>query len=119
MIRSAQNITATLLILSCIALVSSCLITVTNCPNPSNCLALASFYKLDFDSNLNISQSTPIKPEIKPEVTFSEIVEATQVISTYSLLAAVIIMVALEALELRYLKLFLSSKKRRPTVSRR
>jgi uncharacterized membrane protein len=122
MIRSLQNIALAIVVISALSLASSFAINFANCPATSNCLAAVSFYKINYSQNSTISQSTPAtSPTIAPvsEVTFDEVAQATQVVSTYSLAIAIIIMIVLEAFELRYFHFFLAAKRRRATGSRR
>jgi hypothetical protein len=124
MIRSLQNITLTIVIVSALSFASSLAITITNCPSANNCLAAVSFYKINYSQDSAESQSTPqittpASTQQIPEVSFDEVAQATKVVSTYSLAIAIIIMIALEAFELRYFHFFLTAKKRRTIGSRR
>ena len=70
------------------------------------------------DKDFNVSQTTATRLEANAAYSFDEIVTAIQVVSTYSLLVGIIIMIGLELFELRYFKLFIAAKKRRhATVS--
>jgi len=118
MIRSLQNITLTIVVISALSLASSFAINFANCPTASNCLAAVNFYKINYSQNSAESQSTPqittpASAQQIPEVSFDEVAESTQVVSTYSLAIAITIMVVLEAFELRYFHFFLAAKKRR------
>lgn len=114
MIKSIKNITAAIIIVSAVGLISSMAVTIVNCP-ATDCMAAVTFYKMSY----KMQESTPSTISAVPEISIEDTAKAAKVVSTYSLIVAVAIMIALEAFELRYLKLFLNAKRRRTTVSRR
>ncbi len=118
MIRSLQNIALGTVVVSALALSGSTAASIITCPSSENCTAAVTFYKMTYE-DFKVKQSTQALPSPKSDYSFEEVAKATKVVSTYSLIGAIIVMIALEAFELRYLKMFLSSKKRRATVSRR
>ena len=119
MIKSLQNITFTIVLVSVLSLVSSLAITTLQCTSPSDCLATVSLYKMSYDQDFKIHQTTASTLDSNSGISFDSAIKAIQVVSTYALLTAVIVMIGLELFELRYFKIFILSKKRHATVSRR
>jgi hypothetical protein len=118
MLVSLRRIADALLALGVLSLSISMLSSVSmECGNgDSGCLATvltASFATPDFRSSQHhiMAESTPAS-SAGTALTLAEFNTAVQLISAYTLLVAVLVLIGLECVELRYLRRFLKSKKR-------
>lgn len=118
MLNSLRRIADALLALGVLSLSISMLSSVSiECgTGESGCLAsvlTASFTTPDYSVNhfTMAGETTPIQ-QVDSGITLSEFNTAVQLISAYALLIAVVILIGLECLELRYLRQFLGRKKK-------
>lgn len=121
MLASLRRIADTLLALGVLSLSISMLSTVSvECgTGESGCLAsvlTASFTKPDYDishlSSPATAETTPIVGALDTGVTLAEFNTAIQLVSAYTLLVAVLILIGLECLELHYIRRFLRRAKK-------
>lgn len=120
MLASLRRIADVLLALGVLSLSISMLSSVSiECgTGESGCLAsvlTASFTKPDYSiahlSSPATAETTPIAGTLEKGVTLAELNTAVQLVSAYALLIAVLVLIGLECLELRYLRRFLRYKK--------